>query len=177
MKITLIRHTSVNVAPGTCYGQTDVPLAPTFESEAEAVKQRLNGRRFNRVFTSPLSRCRRLAEYCGYPDATIDDRLIEMNFGAWEMQRYDNITDPRLQEWYDDYINVRATGGESFKDQRSRFTSFIEEITAVSNDDDEIALFTHGGILIQAMMLYNGLTAEEAFTNQPSYGAIMTIEP
>ena len=38
--------------------------------------------------------------------------------------------------------------GESFMDQRTRFMSFIEEITASSNEDDEVALFTHGGILI-----------------------------
>ena len=177
MKVTFIRHTSVNVAPGTCYGQTDVALASTFPIEAESVKKRLEGRRFNRVFTSPLSRCWRLAEYCGSPGAIIDDRLMEMDFGAWEMQRFDSISDPRLQEWYDDYINVRATEGESFMDQRTRFMSFIEEITASSNEDDEVALFTHGGILIQAMMLYNGLTAEEAFNSQPSYGTIMTIEP
>jgi len=154
-----------------------VPLAPTFTFEAESVKKRLEGRLFNKVFTSPLSRCRRLAEYCGYPDAIIDNRLLEMNFGAWEMQRFDSISDPRLQEWYDDYINVKATDGESFMDQRARFMSFIEEITASSNENDEIALFTHEGILIQAMMLYNGLTAEEAFNSQPSYGAIMTFEP
>ena len=31
---------------------------------------------------------------------------MEMNFGEWEMMRYDKITDPRLQEWYADFMNV-----------------------------------------------------------------------
>ena len=34
MEVILIRHTSVDVPPGVCYGQTDVPLKPTFEQEA-----------------------------------------------------------------------------------------------------------------------------------------------
>lgn len=39
MEIYLVRHTSVNVPAGYAYGQTDVPLRPTFEKEAEAVKR------------------------------------------------------------------------------------------------------------------------------------------
>ena len=34
MEVILIRHTSVDVPPGVCYGQTDVPLKPTFEQVA-----------------------------------------------------------------------------------------------------------------------------------------------
>lgn len=31
MEVILIRHTSVDVPPGMCYGQTDVPLKPTLK--------------------------------------------------------------------------------------------------------------------------------------------------
>lgn len=41
MEVILIRHTSVDVPPGTCYGQSDVPLRDTFEQEAEAASQHL----------------------------------------------------------------------------------------------------------------------------------------
>ena len=34
MDIVLIRHTSVGVPKGTCYGWSDVPVADTFETEA-----------------------------------------------------------------------------------------------------------------------------------------------
>ena len=47
MEIYLIRHTSVDVPAGYAYGQTDVPLKPTFEEEAEidlkAVKKEIAG--------------------------------------------------------------------------------------------------------------------------------------
>ena len=34
MEVILIRHTSVDVPVGICYGQTDVPLKESFEEEA-----------------------------------------------------------------------------------------------------------------------------------------------
>ena len=40
MEIYLVRHTSVDIPAGYAYGQTDVPLRPSFEDEAEAVKKR-----------------------------------------------------------------------------------------------------------------------------------------
>ena len=92
MDVFLIRHTSVDVPAGTCYGHTDVALRPTFPEEAARVKQQLDTYTFDAVYTSPLSRCTRLATYCGYPDALRDDRLKELNMGAWEMQPFDAIT-------------------------------------------------------------------------------------
>ena len=38
MKVYIIRHTAPDVPQGTCYGQTDVPLKETFETEARAVQ-------------------------------------------------------------------------------------------------------------------------------------------
>lgn len=114
MTITFVRHTSVGVGPGVCYGHSDVPVAETFAAEAKAVVDALGGRRFDAVHTSPSTRCVRLAEACGHPDAMRDPRLMEMDFGRWEMQRWDDIRDPRLQLWYDDWINTPATGASRF---------------------------------------------------------------
>lgn len=171
MKLTLLRHTAVDVPPGTCYGQTDVPLKDTFPAEAEIVRRRLEGRKFDAVFTSPLTRCTLLAAACGYPEAERDSRLMELNFGEWEMKRWDEITDPRLYEWYEDYLTVRPTGGESFEDQSLRLRDFISDLTSRLAGDSEVAIFTHGGIIIQFMLLLSGtLTPAEAFAAQPPYG-------
>lgn len=87
--------------------------------------------RFSRIYTSPLSRCTRLAAYCGFPEAERDERLKEMNMGEWEMQRFEEITDPRIQEWYDDYLRVRTTGGESFMDVLARVSDFLTTWTVL----------------------------------------------
>lgn len=174
MKLTLVRHTSVDVPRGVCYGQSDVGLRSSFPEEAAKVKAALDGRLFDKVFTSPLSRCTRLAEACGYPDAVRDDRLKELDFGEWEMKCYDEITDPRLQEWYADYFNVRATGGESFADQNLRLKSFLNDL--LKKPYDNVAIFAHGGILLQAMLISGIITPEQAFDSLPPYGGIVELE-
>lgn len=178
MNITLIRHTSVDVPPGVCYGQTDVPLRSTFPQEAADVRSRLQAilpesQRFDHAYTSPLSRCTRLAEFCGYPNARRDARLLELNFGNWEMQPFLSNPDPRLAEWYADYLHVPATGGESFVQQYHRVTAFLDELRTLPYS--HVVVFAHGGVLICAQ-IYAGLTPpEEAFSVLPPYGGMVHI--
>ena len=179
MEITLIRHTAVDVPPGVCYGQTDVPLKDSFEQEAAATLERLKasmpeGGTFDHVYTSPLTRCVRLAAYCGYPDATRDRRIMEINFGAWEMKPFQTNDDPRLKEWYADYLNVAATGGESFAMQYQRVSQFLDELK--KSDYQRVAIFAHGGVLICAQIYAGLVKPEEAFSALTPYGGIISIE-
>lgn len=174
MEVILIRHTSVDVPPGVCYGQTDVPLNPTFEQEAAITAENLKAYMpFNHVYTSPLTRCTRLAAYCGYPDAERDKRLMEINFGAWEMKPFEHNDDPRLQEWYADYLNVVATGGESFAMQYERVSQFLDELKKKSYQ--RVAIFAHGGVLICAQIYAGIIKADEAFNALTPYGGIVKI--
>ena len=174
MKITLIRHTKVDVPSGTCYGWTDVPLAPTFPDEARLVRERLAGAVFDAVYTSPLTRCRLLAAACGYPDALPDARLKEMNFGDWEMQPWDKIADPRLQDWFDDWIHLPAGGAESFDGQCRRVAAFLDEVRRLSARS--VAAFTHRGV-IACVQIYAGICPpQEAFAADFPYGGVLTLD-
>lgn len=174
MEIIFIRHTSVDVPPGTCYGQTDVPLKTTFEQEAAATSKRLNEyASFDRAYTSPLSRCTRLADYCGYADAERDSRLLELDFGDWEMRSFNEIKEPRLQTWFADYLNVPATNGESFAMQYRRVADFLDELK--TRPYQRVAVFAHGGVLICAQIYAGLLKAEEAFNALTPYGGIISI--
>ena len=174
MKITLVRHTSVAVEKGVCYGQTDVPLRSTFPQEAEIVRQKLSGKSFDAAFTSPLSRCTLLADYCGYTDAIRDARLMEMNFGAWEMQRFNDISDSNLQQWYGDWFHTAATGGESSQQQQQRLWDFYSWLQ--KQPYRNVIIFTHGGILINALVVYGNKTYDEVYNDIPPYGSIIVIE-
>ncbi|MDR1221885.1 MAG: alpha-ribazole phosphatase [Tannerella sp.] len=175
MEVYLIRHTSVDVLQGVCYGQTDVPLKPSFEQEAEIVKGNLAAYTFDAVYTSPLTRCVKLATYCGYPDARQDDRLKELFMGDWEMLPFDEIKDPQLQEWYDNFLSVPTRNGESFRDLRARVSSFLKELANSAGRNHQIAVFTHGGVLLSAQ-LYAGISRpENAMQKLPSYGEIIKI--
>ena len=175
MEVIFVRHTSVNVPKGTCYGQTDVPVAATFAEEAARTLKALSDYTpFDHVYTSPLTRARKLAEYCGYPDAEADDRLMEMNMGRWEMQRYDDISDPCLEEWYQDYMNLPTPGGEGFPELRRRVGAFLDELRRQSYR--RVAVFAHGGVLIAAG-LQAGLFAEQnAWDHLTPYGGLQVVE-
>ena len=175
MEVILIRHTSVDVPPGTCYGQSDVPLRDTFEQEAEEVRRRLDAfLPFDRVYASPLTRARRLAAYCGFPQPRLDNRLKEMYMGEWEMQRFEDLTGDYVQQWYDDFMHLPTPGGESFQMLYSRVADFLDELKAT--DYQRVAVFAHGGVLISAGIYAGLFEPEKAWDNQPGYGGIMKIE-
>lgn len=175
MKVILIRHTRVGVAPGTCYGWSDVPLAETFEEEAQKTSEALKQYApFDIVFSSPLSRATRLAEFCGYNAPKLDPRLREMHMGDWEMKKYDEIKDPHLEEWYKNYMHLRTTNGEGFPDIYSRVSDFLNELR--TKDYQRVAIFAHAGVLICAG-IYAGLFSEnDCFNHQTPYGGIQVIE-
>lgn len=176
MKVTMIRHTAVDVPKGMCYGWSDVPVAPTFELEATETKKNLEGKTFDVVFSSPLTRAKKLAAFCGYPDPVIDDRLKEMNMGDWEMRFYDDIEreDPAIRKWYEDYMNLAATNGESYRIVYERVADFLNEIR--QQPYENVAIFAHGGVLICAGV-YAGLFPEDdCFRHLTPYGGIQEFE-
>lgn len=174
MDIVLIRHTSVDVPPMTCYGQTDVPLRSTFPEEAEAVRKQLATLPpFDAVYVSPLSRCVRLATHCGYPDAVREPRVMEINFGEWEMKNYNDLHGPRLQAWFDDYIHTPAPGGESFAMQLQRVSVFIDELK--QKPHKRVAVFTHGGVIVCAKLYNREITSDNLFSHVPDYGGIYSF--
>lgn len=178
MEITLVRHTSVDVPKGTCYGWSDVPVRDTFEEEAEETKRQLQEiihyqhHDFDAVFSSPLTRARKLATYCGYPNYQTDDRLKEMNMGEWEMRRYEDIEreDPRILDWYQDYLHVRTTGGEVFTEFYERVKGFFDELR--NSSAERVAIFAHGGVLVCASIYMGRFKMEEAFNDLVPYGGI-----
>lgn len=182
----MVRHTSVNVPSGMCYGRLDVPLRDTFPQEARAVHIRLaemsavSDIPLAGVYSSPSSRCTRLAAACGFREPVIDTRLMEKDFGEWEGQLFDEIRDPRLQEWYGDYLHVAPTGGESFSDQLTRVQEFMKALKRDASDRGgerswRYIAFTHGGTVVAASVAAGLCTHEDAFGLSPNYGEVRII--
>lgn len=165
----------MDVPKGTCYGQTDVPVAPTFEQEAGITCSKLRSLMpFDAVYSSPLSRARLLAAYCGFQNPIVDDRLMEMNMGDWEMQIYNDIQDPHLQEWYDDYMHQPTTGGEGFPQLYARVAQFLDELKA--KPYRQVAIFAHAGVLVSAGIYAHLFPTETAWDHMVPYGDIQLIE-
>lgn len=170
MDIILIRHTSVAVPKGTCYGWSDVPVNDTFEQEAEITKRNLASIKFDAVFSSPLTRAKLLAKYCGYADPIIDERLKELNMGDWEMRLFDEIKDENLQRWYDDYMNAAPTNGESYPMLYKRVASFLDELK--TKPYKTVAVFAHGGVLMCAGIYGKLFTEKDCMKHLVPFGGI-----
>ena len=172
----MIRHTSVGVPKGICYGWTDVPTAATFEQEAAVTKKNLeemlHGKTFDMVYSSPLSRASKLAAFCGYPYPKLDSRLKEMFMGDWEMRSYDEIakTDPHILKWYDDFMHLAATNGESFPQLYERVAEFLDELK--KQPYERVAIFAHGGVLICGGVYAGLFHLENCFSHHVEYGGI-----
>lgn len=171
--LTAIRHTRVEVPAGICYGQSDVPLASTYTGELEQVRLKLTGAEFDAVYCSPLSRCRILAmDLFSGVNLQFDPRLMELNFGQWELQPWDRISPTaEAQAWFADYVEVRTPGGESFRDQIARTASFLDDLR--QKPTGRVAVVAHGGILRALDCLLNGTEPLDAFQSKVDYGEVL----
>ena len=125
MDVWLIRHTKVVVEPGTCYGRSELELASSFADEVESLRAQLPDQ-FDRIFSSPLTRCTRLAETFGKFDT--DARLLEYDFGDWELQAWDDIDQQALDNWMQDFVNQRPPNGETVIEMQARVDEFLEQL-------------------------------------------------
>ncbi len=184
MKIIIVRHTRVGVPKGTCYGDTDVPLAETFEQEAAETKknlqkimEELNIKSFDAVLSSPLSRATKLAEYCGFTPKT-DDRLKEYNMGDWEMDNYDRLwkEDPYFKQWLEHYDMLSTPHGENFSEFYKRVTSVFEELK--EQKLDHVLIFAHGGVCVCGGIYAGLFDTKSAYQpeNMTDYGGIRYIQ-
>ncbi|MBP0608156.1 MULTISPECIES: alpha-ribazole phosphatase [Burkholderia] len=150
MDVVLIRHPAVGIEPGVCYGRSDVPLAESADGGAQAVRMHLaelSAPSPEQVRTSPLTRCASVAERLARAfDVPLlgDDDWQEMDFGAWEMQRWDDIDRAALDAWAADLMHACAHGGESV----ARFVARVaRQADAVAAFDGPQWVVTHAGVI------------------------------
>ena len=176
MKLTAIRHTSVDVPAGICYGNSDVSVANSFPEESAQIQVQLGNSAFDFVFSSPLKRCTKLASTLFQEEKIVpDDRLRELNFGDWEMQSWDSIfISSEGKAWFQDYARENCPNGESFVDLVERVKSFLDELRTLKNE--QIALITHAGVIRALMCLLQQKTAEEALNTPLKYGQIVNFD-
>lgn len=157
MRLHLLRHTKPRIAAGLCYGQTDVDI---FEADCAALVKNL----YNRlqpglpVFSSPLQRCARLASLL-HTEPVFDERLQELNFGAWEMQAWDTIPRHEIDAWAASPASYKPGGVESAIDLAQRVINWLNDMRALALP--EVIVITHGGVMRMLLAWRAGMGAEE----------------
>lgn len=174
MRIYLIRHTAVGVPPGTCYGQSDVPLAQSWREDFARVREKLpqEALQADKVYASPLCRCRRLAHSL-YDDVHFDERLKEISFGAWEGLLWRDLPSDQIEAWRLDYQNFTAHGGESYGQLQNRSGAVLDEI--IAQPLETALVVAHGGVILALLARLLGLSAKQVFRLQVDYGSVSAL--
>jgi broad specificity phosphatase PhoE len=123
-------------------GRTDLPLTERGADMAKRLGERLNGRTFAKVFTSP---CRRAVQTCNLAGfgavAEIDRDLVEWDYGDYEGRLSVDILAER-PGWQ--LFRDGCPGGESPDDVAARADRVVERVRAVGAD---VLLFSSGHFL------------------------------
>lgn len=156
-QIVLVRHGETEWSrSGQHTGTTDIPLTARGREQAEAIGQRLRGRDFSRVITSPFSRARETCRIAGLDgQAEIAPELAEWNYGA-----YEGRTTPDIRTQVDGWTVWRdgAPDGESAAEVGARVDRVL---LGLGDVDGEVALFAHGHVLRVLAARWLGLAPEE----------------
>ena len=170
MRLILVRHTRPAVAGNVCYGVTDLDVASTFAEEAARVVEALPPA--ERLVTSPLHRCRLLAERIGAALAlvpVIDARLREMDFGTWEGRPWDAIPRAELDAWAADFLHARPHGGENVHMLRERAWAALDDYRRSGLSH---VVVTHAGI-IKAARVRSG--EPEGWRSNVDFGGVIRL--
>jgi len=165
MKLFLIRHTPIQVEDGICYGQKDFPLKDSYKEDFETVRKKLSTENIDAFYSSPIERCSSLAKHLADEKEILDDRLKELNFGDWDGKTWEDIKDPFLGKWMEDFINKKCSNGESFAILKLRVEEFLNEIK--TKDYKNIAIITHVGVIRCIESIVKNEDLEKSFNETP----------
>jgi alpha-ribazole phosphatase len=122
--------------------------------------------RVARVVASPARRCRGLAEALAGRDGaplSFDDRLWEMDFGAWEGMRWDAIRRADSDAWAADPWSIAPPGGETFAAVHGRVAAVLDAVAPGT------AVVCHAGPIRAARMRLEGLSFAAVFAEPVPY--------
>ena len=155
MRFFIVRHgeTAWNTE-GRFQGQIDTELNEKGLSQAKLVAQRLSGKKFDAIVSSPLKRAlhtaREIASTTNHKDIVIENDLIEINHGDWEGCHADQIEAQwghLLKKWHKtpELVTMPGAGGESLCDITKRSVSVINQIADMYNGD--VLLVSHDAVI------------------------------
>jgi broad specificity phosphatase PhoE len=155
-EIVLIRHGQTEwSAAGRHTSYTDLELTPEGERQAREAGERLAGRKFAAVFSSPRKRALRTAELAGLTVTEVTDDLAEWNYGDYEGLTSATIheTRPGWSLWTDG-----APDGETPEQIAERLDRVLAKARELL-DEGDVALVAHGHSLRVAGARWIGLPA------------------
>ena len=179
----MVRHARPLIDTDRCYGRLDVAADDhTTHQAAQALQSALQALRGDlQIWHSPLQRCKQLALQLQSlePDfvSTPDNRLVEMDFGHWEGQRWDEIGEAAIHAWSQNLAEHAPGDGESLAQMLQRVSLALRD--AQDSPCQNIVWISHAGVARCAQWLVQHGSqvpqSQEWTLPAPSYGQWMKI--
>jgi len=166
MDIHLIRHPRTVAPRGTCYGSLDVEADPErLAADAARLAPAIpEGARF---VSSPQRRAHALAEaLAGGPVAT-DPRLVEIDFGVWEGQLWDDLPRDSIDAWAANVAGYAPPGGESVEAVSVRV---LDWWNGLQIEETPLVVVSHGGPLRLIASHITGSSPEKSMAFEIKWG-------
>jgi len=141
-QLWLVRHGETEWSrDGRHTSRTDLPLTSAGEAEARGLGPLLQATPFDLVLSSPRQRARRTAELAGFPDAHVEDDLVEWDYGD-----YEGITTPQIRESVPGWTvwSHPVPGGETPDDVGRRLDRVLAKVRA---NGGRVLVFSHSHAL------------------------------
>ncbi|MDQ2678470.1 MAG: histidine phosphatase family protein [Actinomycetota bacterium] len=143
--LLLVRHgrTAAN-AKGLLLGREDPPLDDTGLQQAAQVAASVRSGAYGRILgvvASPLQRTRQTAAAFGHP-VTIDDRLVELDYGEYDGTPVNDVPVEVWQRWQSD-LAFAPPGGESIAALGHRVRAACDDWASRLDEPGTIVLVTH----------------------------------
>lgn len=172
MSIYLIRHTDIDLPKGICYGQLEVPLKKTYLKDFAKIRKLLPNS-FDKVFSSPSARCVELAQYLD-KNHTVDKALLELNYGDWEGQLWQDINTEELKKWSENIVHEHPKNGENLLSLFERTSLFFNTLRMYESED--IVVVCHAGIIRCLIASLMHIPLERIFQIQIGYNQVYRFE-
>lgn len=176
MVLWTLRHTTPAVPRGVCYGQSDFDVADSFSNEYPPALGALDGCKASQVLTSPLLRCRRLAEkVAGHLALPLEvaPALREIHFGEWESRHFHDIPLADQAAWRANLRHYRFPGGESFADVGVRVADYLALSHAPGS---ELLWVTHAGVISALLHTFGGVPDDDFIEAKLGYGTLLRFD-
>jgi alpha-ribazole phosphatase len=143
----LVRHPRPLVAAGICYGRLDLAEHDDAGGQIILAVQVLGGFDAQAVWASPALRCAGMAAAVAGAlgvSAAFDRRLLEMDFGTWEGQAWDDLPRAEIDLWAADVMGFAPPCGENGASLVARVAGFADQICGFGRD---CVVVSHAGPL------------------------------
>jgi alpha-ribazole phosphatase/probable phosphoglycerate mutase len=180
-RLILLRHGEPDAAVrGRCYGQLDPGLSAHGREQMQRAWRLLASQTPGAIYSSPRRRAIEGATLRAdnSPAIRVEDRLREIDFGAFEGLTYEEIASrypDTYAQWMTEPAAVVFPGGESFEMLSARVCAALDEIRR-THPGETVAVVSHGGVNRIALREALHLDRRHVFRLAQAYACVNVID-